>query len=69
MCWSVPIFLAVFQSFMLIVVFKFDTPFYLKKTLNYDNLLKVMNKIYAGDEVTARINDIEVRDTIGLDFQ
>jgi len=44
--WSIPAILAIIQSTLLFFVFKYDTPFTLKKKNQFRDLEELMSKIY-----------------------
>ena len=44
--WGFPIIMAVIQSGLMLVVFRYDTPLALKQRQDWDNLAALMSKIY-----------------------
>lgn len=49
-------------------IFKYETPFRLKKIGKNRELRELMGKIYKKDYVLQRIEVIEVREIVGLEF-
>jgi len=59
--WGLPILLAILQSSLLFTLFRYDTPFYLKKRGEFEPLTELMRKIYVEDQIISRVDAIEVR--------
>lgn len=54
--FMIPIILSVLQMFLMMFVYKYDTPNNMKD--NEEKLKEFMNKIYIGNVATDRINEI-----------
>jgi len=50
------------------LVFKYDTPFTLKKKNQFKDLEELMAKIYQPEFVSDRIEAIDVREIVGMEF-
>lgn len=58
-----PAFISLLQIFLLLTVFRYESPVTYKQRADYDNLTQVLTKIYAKEQVQSRINEIAVQET------
>lgn len=58
--FSLPIAFSLFQSIMLMTVFNYETPKFLKQTNQHAQLNKLMGNIYESDRIKERIDAIVV---------
>lgn len=49
-------------------MFNYDTPYSLKKKEKNEKLFELMSKIYSEEQAQARIDEIDVREVIGVEF-
>jgi hypothetical protein len=49
--WTVPILIALIQSALLFSFFNFETPYSLKRSGDFENLSKLLSKIYVDDQI------------------
>lgn len=52
----------------MLTVFNYDTPYALKKNEKNEKLYELMCKIYEKDQAQARIDEIDVREVVGVEF-
>jgi len=58
--FSLPIVLAAVQSALLLTVFNYETPKFLKQNKRVSELQSIMSKIYTSDKVAERIESIVI---------
>ena len=66
--WGIPSVLAIVQSLLVVFVFNFETPYHLKKTEQWEKLEQLMALIYHKSHVQARIDVIDTREVVGVEF-
>lgn len=53
----------------MLTIFNYETPYYLKRKDRYEELYKLMGRIYTREQVQLRIDEIDVREVIGVEYQ
>ena len=54
---------------LVLTIFNYETPYYLKRKDRYEELYKLMGRIYTREQVQIRIDEIDVREVIGVEDQ
>jgi hypothetical protein len=54
---------------LVLTIFNYETPYYLKRKDRYEELYKLMGRIYTREQVQIRIDEIDVREVIGVEYQ
>jgi hypothetical protein len=54
---------------LVLTIFNYETPYYLKRKDRYEELYKLMGRIYTREQVQLRIDEIDVREVIGVEYQ